>query len=115
MTHHPDTDQPRAAIETHNIASDRRIPALKPGLRYTLDRDWGIWLLHTTESTLLPPPPFASILLLMDGERDIAGIIAQRAETSGLPTADIVGEVQACLADLEQRHIVAYRHAGAGP
>lgn len=115
MTRHSTTGQPHPGADTQALVADRRIPALKPGLRYTLDRDWGIWLLHTTESTLLPPPPFASILLLMDGERDIAGIIAQRAETSGLPTADIVGEVQACLADLEQRHIVAYRHAGAGP
>ena len=114
MTPHSNTDQRRATAETHNVVADRRIPALKPGLRYTLDRDWGIWLLHTAEGTLLPLPAFASIMVLIDGERDIAGIIAQRAETSGRPAADIVGEVQACLADLEQRGVVAYRNADAG-
>ena len=87
----------------------RRIPALKPGIRYTLDRDRGVWLLHTEQGTLLPPPISTEIMGLMDGTRDVAGIVAHIAESSGRAEVEVEREVRAFFADLEQRGVVVYR------
>ncbi|MDF3073520.1 MAG: hypothetical protein K0S54_1187 [Alphaproteobacteria bacterium] len=91
------------------IARDERVPALKPGLRYTLDRDRGVWLLHTEQGTLLPPPQSTEIMGLMDGTRDVGGIVGHMTESSGRPKSDVEREVHAFFADLEQRGVVVYR------
>lgn len=91
------------------LVSDRRVPVLKPGIRYTLDRDRGVWLLHTAQGTVLPPPSSTEMMGLLDGERDLAGIIAHMAETSGRAPAEIAPEVHEFFAAMEQRGIVTWR------
>jgi pyrroloquinoline quinone biosynthesis protein D len=85
---------------------ERKIPNLKPGLRYTLDRDRGVWLLHTQQGTLLPPPESTEIMGLMDGQRDIGAIVEHIADASGRAREEVAVEVQRFLAEMQQRGVV---------
>lgn len=87
------------------------IPMLRPGLSYTLDRDRGLWLLHTENGTLLPPPESTEIMGLMDGRTDIGGIVAKMVQSSGRAEADVAAEVQRFLEAMQQRGVVVFRDA----
>lgn len=85
---------------------ERKIPRLKQGLRYTLDRDRGVWLLHTQQGTLLPPPESTEIMGLLDGQRDVGAIVDHMADSSGRARAEVAAEVARFLADLQQRGVI---------
>lgn len=89
-------------------SSARGIPRLKPGLRYTLDRDRGVWLLHTQQGTLLPPPQSTEIMGLMDGQRDIDAIVDHIVKASGRAPADVETEVHQFLRDMHDRGVVVF-------
>ena len=85
---------------------ESRVPSLKPGLRYTLDRDRGVWLLHTQQGTLLPPPESTEIMGLMDGRRDVGAIVEHIADASGRARDEVAAEVERFLTSMQQRGVV---------
>lgn len=91
----------------------RAVPALKPGLRATLDRDRGVWLLHTGAGTLRPPPESTEIMGLMDGETDVRGIIAHMVESSGRAEAEVADEALRFLDTMKRRGVVVFRDGAA--
>ncbi len=91
------------------VFDDRKVPMLKPGLNYTLDRERGMWLLQDEDGTVLPPPEATEIMGLMDGRKSIAGIVEHMAEASGRPEADVSAEVHGFIDAMAARGILVMR------
>ena len=75
------------------VYDDDKVPMLKPGINYTLDRERGLWVLQDENGVVLPPPEATEIMGLMDGRKSIGGIVEHMAEASGRPEIDVAAEV----------------------
>ena len=91
--------------ETKEIHAQSR-PHLPRGVRLKRDEARGRWTLLAPERIFEIDDTAATVLELCDGERDLAGIVAELAARYAAPPAVIEKDVVAMLADLKAKRVL---------
>jgi pyrroloquinoline quinone biosynthesis protein D len=81
-------------------------PHLPRGVRLKRDEARGRWTLLAPERIFEVDDTAAAVLGLCDGERDLAGIVAELAARYSAPAAVIQKDVVAMLADLKAKRVL---------
>ena len=81
-------------------------PHLLRGVRLKRDEARGRWTLLAPERIFEVDDTAAAVLGLCDGERDLAGIVAELAARYSAPSAVIEKDVVAMLADLKAKRVL---------
>ena len=81
-------------------------PHLPRGVRLKRDEARGRWTLLAPERIFEIDDTAATVLELCDGERDLAGIVAELAARYAAPPAVIEKDVVAMLADLKAKRVL---------
>ena len=81
-------------------------PHLPRGVRLKRDEARGRWTLLAPERIFEVDDTAAAVLGLCDGERDLAGIVAELAARYSAPPAVIEKDVVAMLADLKAKRVL---------
>jgi len=89
-------------------ADSARIPRLARGLKFRFDGVRGAWVLLGPERLFLPDAAAVAVLQLIDGARDLGGIVDALAQQFDAPRAEIAADVAALLDDLTARGAVAW-------
>ncbi len=83
-----------------------QIPRLSPGHKFRMDQVRGAWVLLGPERMFVPDEHATEVLKLIDGQRDVAAIVADLAARFNAPPEAIRTDVDAMLADLSARGAV---------
>jgi pyrroloquinoline quinone biosynthesis protein D len=97
----------------HPIRTSAR-PRLVPKARLQADRVRGGQVLLYPEGVLLLSPTAAGALALCDGQRDVAGVIAELAKQYDAPAGQIATDVIELLTQLRNRGLVDLTSCEAG-
>jgi pyrroloquinoline quinone biosynthesis protein D len=89
-------------IEIHNTS----VPRIPRGVRLSEDRVRNRWVLLAPERILELDPIAQAVLVLCDGNRDVASISSELARTYNAETAEIMTDVKEMLGDLAAKHFV---------
>ena len=81
-------------------------PRLPRGVRLRRDEVRGRWTLLAPERIFEIDDTAAAVLQLCDGERDLAGIVAELAARFNAPLAVIEKDVVAMLGDLKTKRVL---------
>ena len=81
-------------------------PRLPKGVKLKRDEVRGRWTLLAPERIFEVDATAATVLELCDGERDLAGIVAELAARYSAPPAVIEKDVVAMLADLKAKRVL---------
>ncbi|MCB8878834.1 pyrroloquinoline quinone biosynthesis peptide chaperone PqqD [Acidisoma cellulosilytica] len=87
------------------------VPAFPRGIKYRFDAARAVWVLLTPERAMMPDENAQAVLSGIDGERTIAGIVADLADRYQAPTDVIMADVLELLTDLAGRGIITDRNA----
>jgi pyrroloquinoline quinone biosynthesis protein D len=88
------------------MLAETAIPRFARGHRLQHDRVRAQWVIQAPERAFVADPVAASVLQLVDGERDIAAIIDRLAAEFASPRAVIATDVLAMLSDLASRGVL---------
>ncbi|HEY6520645.1 MAG TPA: pyrroloquinoline quinone biosynthesis peptide chaperone PqqD [Roseiarcus sp.] len=91
--------------ETMEISAQSR-PHLPRGVRLKRDEARGRWTLLAPERIFEIDDTAATVLELCDGERDLAGIVAELAARYAAPSEVIEKDVVAMLGDLKAKRVL---------
>ena len=83
-----------------------QVPRLSPGHKFRLDQVRRAWVLLGPERMFVPDEHATEVLKLIDGQRDVAAIVADLAARYDAPVDAIRTDVDAMLADLSARGAV---------
>ena len=97
----------KAMDESKAIHAESR-PRLPRGVRLKRDEARGRWTLLAPERIFEIDDTEATVLELCDGERDLAGIVAELAARYAAPPAVIEKDVVAMLADLQLKRVLEH-------
>lgn len=94
-------DHPQRAI-----VSAASVPRLARHNKLRHDSARGSWVILAPERVFTPDPIAVAVLQLCDGERNVAAIAANLAETYNAPADRIAADVIAMLQDLADKGVI---------
>jgi pyrroloquinoline quinone biosynthesis protein D len=87
------------------------VPRLARGVKLKEDAARGRWVLLAPERMLVPDETALEVLRLLDGVRDIDGVVAALAERYAAPRDEIAADVSELLRELSDMGMVEVQEA----
>ena len=96
----------RAAVSV--MIEEHEVPVFGPGVRFRYDEVRQAWVVLAPERLFLPDEQAVEILKLIDGARNLGGIVDNLAERFHAPHEVIAADVAAMLRDLADKGVLRF-------